>query len=83
VDSNGDGKLSESDVKVVAVSTPGGLRLTRVLTAVEEVKGTSWTPDDRILVLYTVASTLKAALIDGSTFAVVNNEAVTPQQLSR
>jgi hypothetical protein len=82
-DSNGDGKLSESDVKVVAVSTPSGLRLTRVLGAVEEVKGTSWTADNRILVLYTAASTLKAALIDGTSFAVLRNEPITPQQQSR
>jgi hypothetical protein len=77
-DSNHDGKLDESDAKAVAVSTPGGLRFSRVLSGVEQVKGTSLTPENRILVLYTAAGTLKAALVDGATFALTEDKAVKP-----
>lgn len=64
VDSTGDKKLTASDLKTVAVSNPGGSKLTRILTDVEEVNGTHITSNGRVLVLYTAASVFRAAEID-------------------
>jgi hypothetical protein len=75
-DSSGDGRLTASDVKAIAVSNPSGSQLTRVLTGVDEVKGASLTAEGRILLLYTASAALRAAEIDCATHAVVRDGAV-------
>ena len=77
-DTTGDNRLTASDAKVVAVSTASGLRFTRVLTGVEEINGVILTADARILVLYTSASTLKAAEIDVGTYKVIRDGPLQP-----
>jgi len=77
-DTTGDHRLTASDAKVVAVSTASGLRFTRVLTGVEEINGVILTADARILVLYTSASTLKAAEIDVGTYKVIRDGPLQP-----
>jgi len=72
-DTTGNNRLTASDAKVVGVSNASGLRFTRVLTGVEEINGVTLTADARILVLYTSASTLKAAEIDVATYTVVRD----------
>ena len=51
---------------------------TRVLTGVEEINGVILTADARILVLYTSASTLKAAEIDVGTYKVIRDGPLQP-----
>jgi hypothetical protein len=72
-DTTGDGKLTASDAKTIAVSDPVGLRLTRVLTGVEDINGTTLTKSGRVLVLYTASSALKAAEIEVDTHRVVRD----------
>jgi hypothetical protein len=60
-DTSGDGKLTESDAKTIAISDPVGLRFTKVLTSVEDMNGTTLTRNGRVLILYTASSALKAA----------------------
>ena len=78
VDTNGDKKLTASDAKAVAVSDPSGSRFTRRLTGVEEVHGTTLTTNGNILILYTAASTLKAAEIDVGSLKIVRDGPVQP-----
>lgn len=73
VDTSGDGKLTASDVKTIAVSDPAGRRFTRVLTGVQETNGTTLTGSGRVLVLYTAASALKAAEIEADTHRIVSD----------
>jgi hypothetical protein len=77
-DTNGDQRLTESDAKVVAVSDPSGSRFTRLFTGVQEVNGTTLTPQGHILVLYTVSATLRAAEIDVDTHRVLRDAALQP-----
>jgi len=72
-DTSGDGKLTASDTKTVAVSDPVGSHFTRVLTGVQEVNGTTLTRSGRVLVLYTAASVLKAAEIEVETHRIVRD----------
>jgi len=72
-DTTGDKRLTASDAKVVAVSTASGSRFTRVLTGVEEINGVTLIADARVLVLYTSASTLRAAEIDAGTYKVIHD----------
>ena len=75
-DTNGDGKLTASDVKTIAVSDPIGTRFTRVLTGVEDINGTMLLKSGRLVVLYTTSSVLKAAEIEVETHKVVRDAPV-------
>ncbi len=72
-DSNGDGKLTMSDVKAIAISDPSGSRFTKVLTGVEDINGATLTRNGRVLVLYTASSALKAAEIEVESHRIVRD----------
>jgi hypothetical protein len=72
-DTSGDGKLTASDARTIAVSDPVGSHFTRVLTGVQEINGTTLTRSGRVVVLYTAASALKAAEIDVDTHRIVRD----------
>jgi hypothetical protein len=72
-DSTGDGKLTASDAKTIAVSDPSGSRFTKVLTGVEDINGAMLTRNGRILILYTATSALKAAEIEGENHRIVRD----------
>jgi hypothetical protein len=72
-DSSGDGKLTASDMKTIAVSDPAGSRFTRVVTGVEDINATTLTKSGRVLILYTASSVLKAAEIEVETQKVVRD----------
>jgi hypothetical protein len=72
-DTSGDGKLTESDAKTIALSDPVGSRFTRALTGVEDVNGITLTSSGRVLVLYTSSSTLKAAEIEVESHRIVRD----------
>lgn len=71
--SGGDGKLTGSDAKTIALSDAVGSRFTRVLTGVEDVNGTTLTNSGRLLVLYTASSALKAAEIEVESHRIVRD----------
>jgi hypothetical protein len=72
-DTSGDGKLTASDMKTIAVSDPVGSHFTRVVTGVEDINGTTLTRSGRVLVLYTASSVLKTAEIEVETHKVVRD----------
>ena len=72
-DTSGDGKLTASDAKTIALSDPVGSRFTRVLTGVEDINGTTLTSSGRVLVLYTASSALKAAEIEVESHRIVRD----------
>lgn len=72
-DTSGDGKLTASDAKTVAVSDPAGSHFTRLLTGVQEINGITLTRNGRVLVLYTAASVIKAAEIEVDTHRIVRD----------
>jgi hypothetical protein len=72
-DTSGDGKLTASDAKTIAVSDAVGSRFTRIRTGVEDINGTMLTSGGRVAVLYTASSILKAIEIEVDTHKVVRD----------
>jgi hypothetical protein len=76
-DTNGDGKLTQNDLKEIAISDPAGTHLTRVLKDVEELNGQHLAEGGSdVLVFYTSAGSLHVARIDSITGKVLRNSAL-------
>jgi hypothetical protein len=77
-DSSGDKRLTDSDLKSLAISDPTGTRLTRLIEGVQDVNGTDFAADGTLTVLYTAAQTLRAARIDLGSQKVLSDSALQP-----
>jgi len=77
-DTNGDGKLTGSDLKTIAVADPGGRRFARVLSKVERLNGAHLTGKTTLVLLYTSDGALRAAEFDLGSDKIVRESAMNP-----
>jgi hypothetical protein len=84
-DTNGDQKLTNGDLKTIAVSDPSGRRFARVLSKVERLNGAHLIGKTKLVLLYTSDGALRAAEFDLSSDKIVRESAMHPlkQELSR
>lgn len=76
-DTNGDGKLTRNDSKVIAMSDATGKQFARLLTKVEEING-AHLKNGSLLIFFTSESTLRMAEVELATINVVRESVVKP-----
>jgi len=79
-DSDGDKRLTERDLKQIAISDPKGRRFTMLRDKVEEVNGTFLTSAGDIVILYTSGGTLRALVFGLQRFEIMKDAAVNSEK---
>lgn len=77
-DTDGDQRLTESDLKVIALADPAGTRLTPLLTGVAEVHAADITSGNAALIIYTTSGKLHAATVDVVARKVTHDSLIQP-----
>jgi hypothetical protein len=77
-DTDGDQRLTESDLRVIAVADAAGTRLTPVLRDVAQLHAADITTGNAALVIYTTAGKLHAATVDVVTRKVTHDSLIQP-----
>lgn len=78
-DTNGDRKLTDSDLSSIYVSGASGRPLRRLLDGVQQVLGANPIASNDVSLMFLKDNTLRAATISLEQFAVVSDEAVSPR----
>jgi hypothetical protein len=78
-DTSGDGKLTGSDRRTIAVSDPVGSNVVKLFRDADELNG-AYLQDDALLLIYTSKGSLRAAHVDRSTFSVTRDAEVEQQK---
>ena len=72
-DTNNDGKLTENDLKDIAISEANGERFKVVINDVDRLNGVSLLENGHALILYSAAYSLKVADVDLQSQKLVSN----------
>jgi hypothetical protein len=71
-DSNGDGRLSDADAKLIAISDPSGSRLTTIATVVQGTHGFHFEDPARLVMFYTTKGSRRVIKVDLTTHTVLS-----------
>ena len=76
-DTNGDRKLTESDLSAILVSGPSGRPLRELIPGVQQTLGANQFAPDRVSLLFLKDNHLRAAVISLNDLSLVSNEEVS------